>query len=111
MTQNKNTLSDDQIAEHLAQLPGWRAEHRGIARRYSLKSARAALDFIAAVGDIAEEMNHHPDLTWSYKAVSVTFTSHDAGGVTSRDLDAARRVSEAADRMEAAAETPRYPQA
>jgi 4a-hydroxytetrahydrobiopterin dehydratase len=51
---------------------------------------------VAEVAEIAEEMNHHPDVTLGWGAVGFTLTSHDAGGVTGRDLELARRIAGAA---------------
>lgn len=51
---------------------------------------------VAAIADAAEKLNHHPDLTLSYGAVGVRLSSHDAGGVTERDLELARAISVAA---------------
>ena len=45
-----------------------------------------------AVRAAAEEANHHPDITLTYPEVIVTLSSHDVGGITSRDLDLARTI-------------------
>ncbi|MDP9889578.1 pterin-4a-carbinolamine dehydratase [Pseudarthrobacter enclensis] len=45
------------------------------------------------IGASAEEVNHHPDLTLTYSTVGVTLSSHDVGGITSRDIDLARIIS------------------
>jgi len=68
------------------------------------------LALIAAIGQIAEEQNHHPDLDWRYNRVFLRYVSHDAGGeVTQRDLAAAASVSDAASAVGAVAEPGRYP--
>lgn len=51
---------------------------------------------VAAIAEVADELNHHPDLTLTYGAVEVRLSSHDAGGVTERDLELAHRIDEAA---------------
>ena len=51
---------------------------------------------VAAIAEAADDLNHHPDLTLTYAAVEVRLSSHDAGGVTERDLELARRIDVAA---------------
>ncbi|EMY33099.1 hypothetical protein D477_016675 [Arthrobacter crystallopoietes BAB-32] len=93
-------LNRTQIDQQLRTLPHWRYRQGGLVTVYKLENGRAALDFIAAVGDLAEESNHHPDLDWRYNRVFLRLTSHDAGGeVTTRDISAAGAVSELADRL------------
>jgi 4a-hydroxytetrahydrobiopterin dehydratase len=57
----------------------------------------SALELVNRIGEVAESMNHHPDVRLGYGTVSLTLTSHDAGGVTIRDLDLAARVQQIAD--------------
>ena len=51
------------------------------------------MELVDRIGASAEEANHHPDLTLTYTEVRVTLSSHDVGGITSRDIDLARTVS------------------
>ena len=51
------------------------------------------------IGRIAEEANHHPDIDLRYPSVHVSLVSHDAGGLTERDVDLARRISDLADEL------------
>ncbi len=52
----------------------------GLVTVYKTPTAAAALELIAAVGRLAEDQNHHPDLDWRYNRVFLRYTSHDAGG-------------------------------
>ena len=63
----------------------------------------SALELVNRVGQVAESMNHHPDVRLGYGTVSLTLTSHDAGGVTVRDLALADRVQQIADTLDATA--------
>ena len=63
----------------------------------------SALELVNRIGQVAEQMNHHPDVRLGYGTVSLTLTSHDAGGVTIRDLDLAARVQQIADTLGATA--------
>ncbi|NUP73852.1 MAG: 4a-hydroxytetrahydrobiopterin dehydratase, partial [Sinomonas sp.] len=91
---------------------GWRHRAGGLATVYKLPSSAAALAFIAAVGEIAEELVHHPDLDWRYRRVYVRFSTHDAGGaVTAKDVEAAHRTTLRAAVLDAVPEPDRYPEA
>ncbi|NKX53771.1 4a-hydroxytetrahydrobiopterin dehydratase [Arthrobacter mobilis] len=110
MPEAKDTLTREQIEAELRGLTQWTYRDGGLVTVYKLENARQALDLIAAIGDIAEEANHHPDLDWRYNRVFLRFSSHDAGGqVTTRDVSAAATVSVLAERLGAAAEPEKYP--
>ncbi len=69
----------------------------GLVTVYKAPTAAAALELIAAVGRLAEEQNHHPDLDWRYRRVFLRYSSHDAGDkVTRRDVAAATAAGAAA---------------
>lgn len=87
-------LTADEI--EAAGLLGW--AHRGGSLRTRLRTDDFAtgLALVDAIGAAAEERNHHPDLLLTYPHVDVLLTSHDAGGVTERDVALARRVAELA---------------
>ena len=78
----------------LAELPGWSAaEGRdAIAKTFAFKNFNAAFGFMTRVALVAEKMDHHPEWTNVYKTVSVVLTTHEAGGVTERDLQLARAM-------------------
>jgi 4a-hydroxytetrahydrobiopterin dehydratase len=97
-------LSPERIDAVLAALPDGRYRQGGLDTVYKTPTAAAALELIAAVGRLAEEQNHHPDLDWRYNRVFIRYTSHDAGSeVTERDAAAASAASEAAARLGAIA--------
>ena len=97
MAPRDEILTRPQIDEALAGLPDWRYRLGGLVTVYKTPTAAGALELIAAVGRLAEEKNHHPDLDWRYNRVFIRFTSHDAGGeVTPRDIASAAAVTTAA---------------
>ena len=105
MAGTEDILTRSGIDEALERLPDWRYRLGGLVTVYKTPTAAAALALIAAVGRLAEEQNHHPDLDWRYNRVFLRYTSHDAGGeVTSRDVTAAAAASAAAADAEATAE-------
>jgi 4a-hydroxytetrahydrobiopterin dehydratase len=90
----RQALSDDQIAGHLAKLPGWERDGMAIKRMYALDSYLAGVALASAIGTICEGINHHPDILIGYKKVTVSFTTHDAGFMlTEADFKAAEAVN------------------
>ena len=85
-------LPADQVTSALAALPLWSGDAAGIERTLQLPSFRAAVDAVVAIADVAEEMDHHPDLDLRWRSLRVAVVTHSAGGVTELDLDLARRV-------------------
>lgn len=94
MSVDRTPLPPEQVLDALAELPGWRPLPGALRAAFRCSSARAALDLVAAIGDAAEELDHHPDVDWRYDTVFVATTTHSAGGRTSpADVELARRVS------------------
>jgi 4a-hydroxytetrahydrobiopterin dehydratase len=91
-----STLTDDELRDGLAGLPGWRREGNEIVRDYELPTFLAVIDFVQHIAALAEEANHHPDLDIRYNKLHVALTTHDDGGLTKRDLDLAGRIEQAA---------------
>lgn len=86
-------LTRDQITEALRQLPSWSAtDVPAIQRKFTFGSFPDALAFVLRLGLAAEAADHHPDLFVNFKRVTVTFSTHSEGGVTSKDLDGAREA-------------------
>ena len=81
----------------LAKLPAWTAveDRDAITRTFEFADFNQAFGFMARAALVAEKMDHHPEWTNVYKTVTVVLTSHDAGGVTRRDIE----LAEAMDRI------------
>ncbi len=89
-----NPLTYTEISHALAALEGWTFEdERSIFRRFIFADHIAALGFVVRVAATAEVANHHPEIHWVYNRVDVILSTHDAGGVTAKDLDLAARVN------------------
>jgi 4a-hydroxytetrahydrobiopterin dehydratase len=85
-------LSDDEIDE---QLPaGWDREGDEIVRTYDFDSYLDGVGFAAGAGGVAEEAWHHPEMTITWGEVEVRLTTHDAGGLTEKDMALAARFNE-----------------
>ena len=85
-------LTEAQVSAGLARLPGWSREGDRIVREFQFVDFVAALGFIAQVGALAERANHHPELTNLYNHVRIALWTHDAGGLTERDLRLAEAI-------------------
>ena len=85
-------LSPDEISAALHGLPLWSGDGEGIHRSVELPSFRDAVTAIVSIADIAEEMDHHPDVDLRWRSVHFTLVSHSAGGVSELDLELARRI-------------------
>lgn len=87
-----STLSAVDVTERLKSLPGWRLEGKEIVRTFEFKDFSAAMRFVNAVAAEAESAGHHPDIDVRYNKVKLALTSHDAGGLTERDLRMAEKL-------------------
>lgn len=79
-----------------ADLPDWRLFGTALHTRFRTGNFATGLELLNAIGAAAEQANHHPDLDLRYPYLDVKLSSHDAGGVTARDVSLARRISELA---------------
>jgi 4a-hydroxytetrahydrobiopterin dehydratase len=86
-------LSEQEIQKALASLPSWTKSGGVIQRQFEFPDFRKAMAFVNQVADAAERANHHPDITINYNKVTMALTSHDAGGVTHRDIRMAGEIS------------------
>jgi 4a-hydroxytetrahydrobiopterin dehydratase len=84
-------LEPDQITAALATVPQWQQRSDTIARTFQFKDFPAAMKFVDAVARLAEEAWHHPDIDIRWNKVTLTLTTHDAGGLTEKDFDLARQ--------------------
>lgn len=87
-------LSEAEIARQLQNLPGWTVENQQLRRTYQFKDFVESVAFVNRLVEPAERAGHHPDITISYNKVIVSLTTHDAGGVTQKDLDLAQVISQ-----------------
>jgi 4a-hydroxytetrahydrobiopterin dehydratase len=84
------SFTDAQIDDALDGLPGWSRQGEAIVRSFEFADFDAAIAFINRAAGPINEMDHHPEWTNVYNRVDVRLTSHDAGGVTDRDVQLAR---------------------
>ena len=85
-------LTDTQIVDALAGLPGWSLSDAGIRKQFDPPTYADAIAALARVGFEAEAAQHHPDVAMSWKRITFTLTTHDEGGVTEKDIAMARAI-------------------
>jgi 4a-hydroxytetrahydrobiopterin dehydratase len=92
-------LKGEARRQALAGLTGWSEvpDRDAITRTFVFRDFKEAFGFMTRVAEVAEEMNHHPEWSNVYKTVEVTLSTHDAGGVTERDV----KLAQAMDRLAA----------
>jgi 4a-hydroxytetrahydrobiopterin dehydratase len=87
-------LSEAEVQQALAQLPGWKRNGKAIDRVFQFDNFIKAMEFVNQIAEAAEAVNHHPDILISYNKVTLSLISHDSGGVTNRDIKMAGRINE-----------------
>ena len=82
----------EEVAPLLLNLNDWQFNSEGIEKKFQFKNFTEALGFIAKVGVVSEKMNHHPELFNVYNKVNIRLTTHDASGVTDKDIKLASEI-------------------
>jgi 4a-hydroxytetrahydrobiopterin dehydratase len=85
-------LSNDEIKSRLSELNGWELEGSSITKAFDRGDFVGSVEFVKALVEPAEDMNHHPDLAISWSEVRVSITNHAAGGLTSADFELASKI-------------------
>ena len=86
-------LTEDQITAGMARIPAWERSGDRIVRDFQFADFVAALGFIVEVGALAERAQHHPEIINTYGHVRISLTTHDAAGLTTKDLQLAEAIS------------------
>jgi 4a-hydroxytetrahydrobiopterin dehydratase len=87
-------LAQEAIEQKLADFPEWSLTGSGgaLQRTFSFGDFTEAMAFVNRMAELAEQQQHHPDIMIRYSKVTLTLSTHDAGGVTDRDFDFVRAV-------------------
>ena len=81
-----STLTSEEVQKNLSKLAGWALEGEAIARTFTFRGFPEAIGFVVQLGFAAEAADHHPDITLSYKRVTLRYTTHSDGGLTAKDF-------------------------
>ena len=92
-------MTSDEARGLVQNLPGWELDGETLRRRFTFQGFADAVAFIVRLGFSAEAADHHPDILVQYKRVTLTFTTHSAGGLTSLDFEGARAATALAARL------------
>jgi len=95
-------LSADEIAAGLRGLPDWALVDGAIRRTVTAPTFLAGIELVRQVAEVAEGMNHHPDIDIRWRRVTFTLSTHDAGGLTVLDLEQAQAIDGLAAELTAA---------
>ncbi|WP_354440664.1 4a-hydroxytetrahydrobiopterin dehydratase [Ottowia thiooxydans] len=94
---NRPSLTADELSKALTTIDGWKLSSRVggpcIEKSWRFADFHQTMAFVNAVAQIAHSLDHHPELQVSYGTCLVQYTTHDAGGLTHRDIDSALRVN------------------
>lgn len=94
-TERETPMSETKVRDWLkSHLPDWKLEDGWIKRTYKTTSWKGTLMVINTVGHLAEAAWHHPDITASYAWVEVRLVTHSAKGITSKDLELAKKIED-----------------
>lgn len=86
-------LNDSQIQEKLAETTGWERRDQMIVRMFQFEDFKESMSFVNKVADLADEMDHHPDILISYNSVQLSLTTHSEGGLTDNDFKLAGKIN------------------
>jgi 4a-hydroxytetrahydrobiopterin dehydratase len=93
-------LSEADMTNALRDLPGWKVENGKLHRDYQFADFIHAFGFMATAAIGIEKRNHHPEWFNVYNRVTVDLTTHDAGGITAKDVELAKTLDAIAVRMQ-----------
>ena len=91
----RQKLSDLEIQRALGGLAGWSRRGDTLVKTYAFDRFADGIAFVGRVARVADEMDHHPDIDIRYTKVTMSLSTHDAGGITQSDLGLAQRIDAA----------------
>lgn len=85
-------LAPDELAPFMKKVPEWEVEGAAITRTIEFDDFMEGIDFVNGVAEIAEEIQHHPEIDIRWCTVTLRLTTHDQGGLTQSDFELAQRI-------------------
>ncbi len=85
-------LGQDDIDQRMTDFPEWSVGSDCLQRTFGFDDFIGAMSFVSRVADLAEQLQHHPDIMIRYNKVTLTLRTHDAGGLTDKDFAFAREM-------------------
>ena len=87
------TISEQEARARLQALAGWELDGKAIRRKLTFGDFPEAVAFVIRLAFVADAADHHPDILVSYKRVTLTYSTHSEGGLTSKDFEGAAAAS------------------
>ncbi|MCS6873108.1 MAG: 4a-hydroxytetrahydrobiopterin dehydratase [Pyrinomonadaceae bacterium] len=88
----RRKLSESEIQEHLLELNNWQVVESRLKKRFSFRDFAEALAFVNKAGEIAEKLDHHPDIFFGWGYAEFLITTHSEGGLTELDFLLAKEI-------------------
>ncbi|HET9328535.1 MAG TPA: 4a-hydroxytetrahydrobiopterin dehydratase [Candidatus Eisenbacteria bacterium] len=96
MTEAPRRLTDEEVKLALSRLAGWQVIGGKLHREYQFKDFVAAWGFMSSAALVVQQMDHHPEWFNVYHTVRIDLVTHDAKGITRRDVDLATKLEDLA---------------
>jgi 4a-hydroxytetrahydrobiopterin dehydratase len=93
----RTKLSDLEIRRAVGALPGWSRKGDALSKTFGFPRFADGIRFVQRIAEVADRMNHHPDIDIRYTNITFALSTHDAGGITQRDFDLAKAIEQAAE--------------
>ena len=90
---NTLRLHANQVSANLRKVPGWKLQGKRISRTFIFEDFMQVIRFVNRLAKTAEAMNHHPDMSIKYNKIRLSLTTHDEGGLTSKDFRLATKIN------------------
>ena len=87
-------LSEQELSIALEELPGWAVNGDTLVKFTQAADFTTAIDWVVAIAEIAEQMDHHPDIDIRYRTVTWRLSTHSVGGITDLDIRLAREIDQ-----------------
>jgi len=88
----RKKLSAEEIETNLAGLNDWTVSSDKLSKKFEFANFAESLSFVNRVGELADARDHHPDILFGWGYAEFFITTHDAGGITTRDFDLAMAI-------------------
>lgn len=85
-------LSAEEILARLGELDYWKVVNNSLLKKFRFNNFAESLAFVNKIGEIAETHDHHPDIVFGWGYAEIHLTTHDAGGITIRDIAVAKEI-------------------
>ena len=87
-------ISSQNLDRELAKVPDWECHDQKITRTFEFPAFIDGIDFVRDLADLAEDNRHHPDIDIRWTKVTLTLTTHSAGGLTKKDIQLAQEIDD-----------------